>query len=325
MTANVTKDRGQQVLRYLEEHRLDPTPAHYAFAHHLLFDEDKPFHEAVGRITEGSVRISPRQVEQLAPMLPGARAGRGATGPQLDALTLRVLAIARDAASTTGDLNRDLVTAMAAMLTPEGQDLRSVVSTLIEQTSLAEASLGEAGRQAHLLREELNALRNQSLTDELTGLLNQQGLEERLAAATARPAGFSIAMIEVDGLASVTNQYGEAVRDRVLKVVAGTLADSCPTHAIGRMQAERFVVLFEDIAALDAATVIEGARESLVRRRLKLRENDKPLGTIGFSAGVADARSRDVPSILAATATLLQQAKSRGPNAIEVERPIVGL
>ena len=325
MTANVTKARGQQVLRYLEEHRLDPTPAHYAFAHHLLFDEDKPFHEAVGKITEGSVRISAKQVEQLAPMLPGARAGRGAMGPQLDALTLRVLAIARDAASTTGDLNRDLVTAMAAMLTPEGQDLRSVVGKLIEQTSLAEASLGEASRQAHLLREELNALRTQSFTDELTGLLNQEGMEERLAAATARAAGFSLAMIEVDGLAAVTDQYGEAVRDRVLKVVAGTLAESCPTHTIGRLKGERFVVLFEDMAALDASTIVEGAREALVRRRLKLRENDKPLGTIGFSAGVATARSRDVPSVLAATASLLQQAKARGTNAIEVERQIVGL
>ena len=55
---------------------------------------------------------------------------------------------------------------------------------------------------------------------------------------------------------------------------------------------EKFIVLLDATSATDAGELIETARARLVERRLKLRENDKPLGTVSFSAGVASSRSR---------------------------------
>jgi diguanylate cyclase len=322
MTASVVRARGRQVLKYLDEHRLDHTPEHYAFAYRLLFGEDAALTRAVATITDGGVRIGPKEVEQLAPMFQSPVGNSGDVAPQLDALTLKVLDIAQIAAGTTGELNRDLVTAMAVMLAPDGRDLRSTIATMINKTAAAKASLGEASRRAEALRGELNALRDGGLRDKLTGLLNRQGVEERLAEAGERRAGFSVALLQVDRFDTLNKRYGAAVGNRVLKVIAGALNESCSPHLVARWAGETFLILFEK---LTAAKVVEGSRAAMTGRRLKLRENDEPLGVISFSAGVASSRSRDLASLLVATSSLLQQAVRQGSNTVVTEQAAVGV
>jgi diguanylate cyclase len=325
MTANVVRTRGRQVLKYLDEHRLDHTPEHYAFAYRLLFGEDAALTRAVATITDGGVRIGPKEVEQLAPMLSSSARSSVEVGPKLDALTLKVLDIAQIAAGTTGELSRDLVTAMAVMLAPDGRDLRSTIATMINKTAAAQASLGEASRRAEALRGELNALRDGGLRDKLTGLLNRQGMEERLAKAGDRPTGFSVALIQIDRFATFNKRYGAAVGERVLKVIAGALDERCSPHLVARWDGETFMILFEKLTAAEAARVVEGTRAAMAGRHLQLRENDEPLGMISFSAGVASCRSRDLASLLEATSSLLQQAIRQGGNTVVVEQAAVGV
>ncbi|HEX8556403.1 MAG TPA: GGDEF domain-containing protein, partial [Sphingomonas sp.] len=283
---------GQRVLAYLDEHRLDHTPDHYLFAHRVLFGEDQAFLETVGRITDGGVRISLAQVQQLLP----ARSAKGEAirdlAPALDGLTLRVLDIAGAAATATGDLNRELVTSMAAMLDPGGADVRPIITNMIERTAGAEARLREAVRQARQLRHDLNALHDHQSRDQLTGFLNRAAMEQRLATAIAEPAGCSLAIVDVDQLQAFNAEYGHAVGDRILRATAETLRESCSRHTLARWDGGKFMVLFEATGLTEAAGLVETARGALTARRMKLRENDRPLGMVSFSSGVVSSRSR---------------------------------
>ncbi|WP_375404245.1 GGDEF domain-containing protein [uncultured Sphingomonas sp.] len=316
---------GHRVLRYLDEHRLDHTPEHYRFAHRVLFGRDQALRDNVDQITDGGVRITPDQVRELAPDQVGAGKAIRDMAPQLDGLTLRVLDIAGEAANATGDLNRDLITTMAAMLDPKGADVRPIITAVIDRTAGAEVRLREAVRQARQLREDLNALHDDTSRDRLTGLLNRAAMERRLAEAAAGPEGCSVAIIDVDRFGTINDQYGRAVGDRVLRAVAQTLQESCSGQTSARWDGNAFMVLFEAMNPTDATDLLETGREALTARRMKLRENDKPLGMVSFSAGVVSSRSRGPAAIVEAAAQLVRQAKDRGRNTVVTEKAAVGL
>lgn len=81
-----------EILRFLDDHRLDHTPDHYASAHRYLFGNDRALEAGVQAIIDGGVRISPAEVEKLgAAVTPEPE---NDVAPQLDQVTVRVSSVA---------------------------------------------------------------------------------------------------------------------------------------------------------------------------------------------------------------------------------------
>ena len=310
---------GVQVLRFLDDHRLEHSPAHYAFAFRFLFGGDRALEASVRRITDGGVRITPAKVEKLAHASPPQ--AENDVGPQLDQMTLRVLDIIRDTLDATGGLNRDLVKASASLLADDVPNVRAVVAAMIERTASAEKSLSEATQQAQRLRHEFNVLRSDANKDRLTGLLNRAALEDHLASAS----DCCVAIVDVDHFKNVNDTHGHRVGDRVLKAVATALAETCSPHIVGRWGGEEFIVLFEGITLSAAHAQIDRARSIVAAKQLRLRENDKPLGSVTFSAGVAARRGRSVEDAVAAADAQLYSAKNMGRNQVIAEQLLVNV
>ena len=320
---------GARVLRFLDDHRLDHSPAHYAFAHRFLLGDDAALRDAVTRITDDGVRISPEQVTALSAMAGGADAAQAAAAPKLDRLTLRFLNIVTDAAEATGALNQDLVMATASMLAPDAPSIELILAAMIDRTAQAEASMAEASRQVQTLRDELNVARDDAAHDRLTGLLNRAAMERRLAEGPKDSgrgkAGYCIAVVGIDRFRALNAAHGEAVGDRVLVAVATMLRDQCAPHAVARWGGDGFLILFAGLSASDGGTIVEAVRQALAARRLKLFEDDSEIGSIGFSAGVAASRSREAGLVIAAAEQLLRDAKARGRGQVRVEPAMIGI
>ncbi|MGK6324481.1 diguanylate cyclase domain-containing protein [Sphingomonas sp. DT-51] len=309
-----------RVLDFLDDHRLAHNPLNYSFAYHLLVEADLDLSREVERITDGSLRIAPEEIEGLMARLRDRPAPKVDVAPELDRLTVQVLDIIGDAASATGDLNRDLVGAASSLLSPDGQDIRRIIGAMIERTSRAEANLAAATGQAEALRDELATVRDVASRDRLTGLLNRQAMEERLSAAIAGPNGCALAYVDVDHFKTINDTHGHAVGDRVLKVVAHTLSETCAPHEVARWGGEEFLVLMAGVSAEDGADIIDTARRRLVDRRLKLRETDTPLGMISFSAGVASSEEQTALTLVEIADALLYEAKRGGRNKVLARR-----
>lgn len=312
---------GPQILHFLDEHHLDHSPANYEFAYRFLIEQDGALKAEVNRIIDGGVRIGPDEVARLGGEWQANSSEEQTAAPQLDRLTLRVLAIIGDVTNATGDLNRDLVSAAASLT--DGANVRSIVSAMIERTSHAEASLADAMRQAQSLREELNALRNKTNRDRVTGLLNRSAMEERLSVAVVSPKGCTIAVLELDSLKAVNDTHGRAVGDRLLRIVAAELAEACRPHAVARWSGEGFLVLIQEKVAFEAGTIVDAARTRIAGRRLKVRGTDAELGTITFSAGVSSSRGRSMAELVASAEALLRRAQDGGRNRTELEPAVV--
>jgi diguanylate cyclase len=335
---------------FLARHRLSVDPAHYAFAHKVLSDQRGPLAAAVARITDGGVRLSSRDIEELggkavagAPATPAGDSAHDLTSPpQLTVVADNTKAqalVARAQMQVEGF--SDTVRSIHADTRGFGQDLRAsrdairaaprdgsaidevvrMASSMLDRVLSAEAKLQDATQEADKLRHELEEARDDARRDPLTGLPNRRAFEDAFATALTDRANVCVAICDIDKFKSVNDRFGHAVGDRVLKAIAEALRSACDEHLVARYGGEEFVVMFTGLAPADALSTLEGARAAVAAKRYRLRETDAPLGAVTFSAGLTPVAPDDtIGSALGRADRLLYVAKEDGRNCIHVDR-----
>ena len=316
--AKQTEDIGARTLRFLAAHGLEPTPEHYAFAYRYVSGRDREFSDAVDHYIEGGVRLREEALRALMPeeSWPNAGAALGLLAGQL-------MDLVRDATSVTGDLNRDLVLTAAALVSSDPPRLKEAVGFMIERTAQAETALSLSLRQAQVLRDRLTGARDDVGRDPLTGLPGHEAMAERLDAGLVSGEHCSVALVGIDQLAGLAGEHGEGMSDRLLKAVALTLRDACSPHQVGRWGETSFAVFLDGVGVEAGAAVLEAARADMAAKRLKLRENDEPLGQVTLSIGVAGCRGRKRQKIVSAAQRLLSRASAGGGDRVIAEAPLI--
>ncbi|MFO0745687.1 MAG: GGDEF domain-containing protein [Myxococcota bacterium] len=145
------------------------------------------------------------------------------------------------------------------------------------------------------LRQEVERLRNEALTDPLTGLPNRRSLDALLAAEISRAlrsrAPLAVMCIDVDNFKRVNDTWGHQKGDEVLVWVARFLRSQIRGHDIaGRLGGDEFVVVLPGTDKAGADILADRLRATLEQLRGGM---DHP---VGLSVGVAalDLASKDV-------------------------------
>jgi len=333
---------------FLAHHRLSVDPAHYAFAHKVLSDEAGPLAKAVARITDGGVRLSSRDIEDLGGhAVTGAPAGM--SGPEPEASSPPHLTVVADNTKVQALVAKaqmqvegfsDTVRAIHADTQGFGRDLRAstdamvasrdamaidevvkMASSMLDRVLAAEGKLASATQEADKLRHELEEARDDARRDPLTNLPNRRAFEDAFQSALADKANICVAVCDVDKFKSVNDRFGHAVGDRVLKAIAEGLRSGCSEHLVARYGGEEFVVLFTGLSPADALSTLEGARQAVGAKRYRLRETDAPLGAVTFSAGLTKVEPDDsMGSAMGRADKLLYAAKEDGRNCIHIDQ-----
>lgn len=314
----------EQTIEFLEAHRLEPMPTNYALAYFTVTGENPDIARAVAAITAGGVRITQAEVDAVMTAHGFSRAEtaarNNAAANAVRRQALRLVDVTADAARATGEFGRDIAANLDQLdAVAEGRiALREVAAAMIERTSVAEQQLAAATAEALQLRADLEEARNEAMIDHLTGLPNRRGSNAEVQRLRGDGAHWSAAMIDIDNFKAINDRFGHGVGDRVLKAVAGTLAETCAPHFVGRWGGEEFVVLFEGLDAAEASVIVDRAREAVGDRRMRLRESDEPLGRISFSAGVASASLYLEGDTIERADALLLAAKDAGKDRVIV-------
>jgi diguanylate cyclase (GGDEF)-like protein len=159
-----------------------------------------------------------------------------------------------------------------------------------------------------------------SQIDPLTELANRRALTERLKqewARTRRAQGrLAFIMGDVDHFKRVNDTHGHHVGDRVLRHVAGAVAESCRTSDLpARYGGEEFAVVVPDQSVEGAERLAERCR-----REVELVSVDAEGEAVRVTAsfGVADAADAGSPEHLIRLADeALYRAKEAGRNRVE--------
>ena len=311
---------GMRSIKFLDDHGLDHSPDHYAFAHRYLAGQDRAFSEAVDHEIEGGIRLREDTVRALMP-------GNVGVGPAADFGTLatQLLGLLTHTASATGDLNRDLVKTAAALVTAEPSRVRNLVVFMIERTAETEASLSAALRQAQALRDTLNGAREEIGRDPVTGLPGAESMAQRLGASIADGGNCSVAIVEIDQRETLTREQGPDMEQRLLKAASLTLREACSPYQVGRWDDTAFMVLIDDADIATGIGKLETACVEMASRNLRRRENDEPLGRITLSVGVASIRGRNADQVVAAANRLLADARRRGGDRVVAEPRLIAV
>lgn len=326
---------------FLAEHRLSPDPEHYAFAYRVLSDPAGPLAGAVERLTDGGVRLSRQQIEQL-----GGRASAGAaTDGRVDAparrqgeaqaLIARTQLQVEDFGRTVRAIEdeargfgRDLRASAEAMQAGGALSLDEVVAitaAMVERVRTAEDRLTAARQEAAELRTKLEEAQGDARQDPLTGLPNRRALEEAYAVLPAGTAA-CLALCDIDRFKAVNDHFGHGVGDRVLTAIGQQLASACAGHLAVRYGGEEFAVLFAGADPGLARQALETARTAVAGRRFRDRESGAPLGQVTFSAGIGLLQPGETLDAAADRIDrALYRAKAEGRNRVIVaDAPRIG-
>lgn len=155
-------------------------------------------------------------------------------------------------------------------------------------------------------------------TDPLTGVRNRRALDEALESMFAMKARydqpFAIALFDIDHFKKVNDEHGHLCGDRVLRAVAGLLADTArSTDIVTRYGGEEFLVLMPQ-------TDLAGAK--LLSERLRAQIEDSVFAEVHVtvSAGIAEAKHGENAHLLLSRADeALYRAKRDGRNCVRLD------
>jgi diguanylate cyclase (GGDEF)-like protein len=229
-----------------------------------------------------------------------------------------------------------VVSALAISYTLEGQGpfaspslnlsllaLLAFISILVVTGLLLNAVEGERKRAIDDLEKELRGVKDEAITDPLTGLSNRRYLWHflpyELLRVARRESSLAVIMIDLDHFKRVNDTHGHEAGDLVLSKVAALLTKHIRDSDIAcRYGGEEFLLVLPDATLEGAKRRAEGIRAAI--KQLKLEHLGKPIPGVTASIGIAmfPEHADDSESLMRIVDGLLYEAKHSGRDRIVV-------
>jgi len=137
-------------------------------------------------------------------------------------------------------------------------------------------------------------LENLAMYDNLTGLMNRQAFykiaQGELERARRTSDGVSVIALDVDNFKAINAEYGHAVGDNVLQIVAQIIREKCrPYDCIGRWAGDQFTIVLPGMVSTDAEKVAKRILSGVESSEISLTNG--PALEIRLSAGIASSQT----------------------------------
>ena len=164
-----------------------------------------------------------------------------------------------------------------------------------QQNQQLETQLRASTLEVTRLKEHLEQVRRDAMTDALTNLANRKAFDEALERACAESertgAPVTLALVDIDHFKKFNDTWGHQTGDQVIRFVASVLGRHAePPRLAARYGGEEFAFLCPAEGAGRVAPVLEEMRREIGCRRLKRRSTNEELGNVTISAGYAQRR-----------------------------------
>ncbi|HET6970869.1 MAG TPA: GGDEF domain-containing protein [Phenylobacterium sp.] len=320
----------RKAIEAMEAHRVWPTTLNFELWMHFVAAKDSVVAAKISTLIQSGVPFTDQVGEQIAAEhLPGAKlsgeildAGKSLS-QELDSVS-RAIESARETSEAYG---QQLATATESLAEQDSDAVRAMVENLTvatrkvrEENQALESQLADTTDELGRLREHLEQVRRDAMTDALTSLANRKAfdecLEKSVAQADQKGEPLTLAVVDIDHFKNFNDTWGHQTGDQVIRYVAsviGRLAEG--QRFAARYGGEEFAVIFPGEKAQVALAALEAAREEISSRILKRRSTNEDLGAITISVGIAEAKAGDLPtSLLERADGALYASKRSGRN-----------
>jgi len=195
--------------------------------------------------------------------------------------------------------------------------LESEITQILETNENLNENLNVAKEQIAEQQEDLNLLRKQVITDELTGLYNRRGYENLIAREFRRASRYnrdlSLIIGDIDNFKAINDKHGHLIGDKVLKVYANILKKNLRESDIcARIGGEEFVIIIPEQNEESAVSIAEKIRQLIMNSKFVV---DDVRVAFTSSFGVASIKdAKDTEDLYKKADKALYYAKEKGKN-----------
>jgi len=206
----------------------------------------------------------------------------------------------------------------AGALRQAARQISEVTRNTIAENEAMRANLTSTRAELDAMRQQLDEVQAEALTDGLTRLANRRHFDQHLALLFrdfhAQSGPTALVMMDIDHFKRFNDQHGHQTGDVVLRLAAETMKRNTPVGALAaRFGGEELALIVPNCEIFDAIRIAEAIRTQLRGRDLVKRSTGQRLGRVTVSCGVAVTNSQSTASSLIASADkCLYAAKERG-------------
>lgn len=329
---------GENAVGHLRKNEIPAYPRNYELWYTYAAGFNHALNKTINDIIRQRGKITPAEVlkiydQFIAPTRIGERIDE--VGGRLSQEISGVAGMIDKSMANTAGYTTSLGEARNALAgAKDGGQLESIVQNLIDATHATEdvnrtleSQLAESRKQIAELQESLEAIRYESLVDDLTTLANrkhfEQSLERLSAEAEQSDQPFTLLMTDIDHFKKFNDTFGHQTGDQVLRLVALAVKQNIKGQDIAcRYGGEEFAVLLPRTGVEAATVVAEHIREAVYSKELVKRSTGENLGRITISIGVAMWRPGEAAANIVERADkCLYAAKHAGRNQVRTEDP----
>ncbi|MBI4699072.1 MAG: sensor domain-containing diguanylate cyclase, partial [Nitrospirae bacterium] len=173
-----------------------------------------------------------------------------------------------------------------------------------------------------MLHKKAEELRELSITDPLTGVLNRRFLNNRLSEEISRynryKQPFSLLMVDVDGFKEYNDTFGHLVGDKVLKILASTIVSTLRnTDIASRFGGDEFIIIMPQTPKTDAIHIADRIKENV--SKIFIPDLDESLLkdiTVGIGLTTFPEDASSIAELLEKTDQAMYLAKKAGRNKL---------
>lgn len=327
---------GESAIGHLKKNEIPAYPRHYELWYAYSAGFNHALNKAVNEIIRARGRITPGEVARVydqfvSPSRLGERIEE--VGGRLSSEIGQVMSMIDNSIETTSGYSTSLNDASKQLSGDmDAGNLRKVVDRLIAVTRDTEATnrklesqLTDSRRQISELQESLEAIRYESLTDDLTTLANRKHFEHSIERALSESAqsgdSFTLLMTDIDHFKKFNDTYGHQTGDQVLRLVALAVKQNVKGQDVAcRYGGEEFAVILPRTNLRQGVVVAEHIRQAVMSKELIKRSTGENLGRVTISIGVACWRRGDNGQTIVERAdSCLYAAKRAGRNMVKCE------
>lgn len=330
--SGVYQDSLNEIGAFLDHYRLPLNPQTLSIAYDCITQTRGNLRRKLDFEVEKHGKISPEWLAEISPQDDAetdGSSGEKAAERLADALESSILDFSTTveaAESATQSYGSKLKQHSKAVSNDNAQsDLPSIVDLLhgiVSETVDLEKEIRKAREETKRLQDDLEKTKRMAEQDYLTGLLNRRSIDAIIAreGELARMNGqsFAIAMCDLDNFKQINDGHGHETGDRLLKLVSKGLRQLISDHCfVGRFGGDEFIVVFRATALESAAAQLDRVRVRLNARKLVNKETGEEIGSISFSAGLAQlSDGMRINDVLEAADGALYEAKRMGRNRL---------
>jgi diguanylate cyclase len=297
------KSYAARALELMEEHQIPATPRNFAVWYSYVNDKYPDLRKTLDVLISNKQPFTSQQNEEIYDkFFTHSEEGLALqdTSKQIEEQVSRVLGMMGDASGGVENFGQSLKDGLGAIADSKGLDgIREAIQSLAMETQKMQQSnsklqekLEASSQEIKSLRQNLEDVQREAMTDALTGIANRKmfdaTLRKRAMEAMEDGGTLCLALTDIDFFKKFNDTYGHQTGDQVLKLVARIMQGNVKGNDLAaRYGGEEFAVILPNTEIEDAKTVCEQIRAAVSSKRIRNRSTGEEMGNITLSIGIA--------------------------------------